>query len=71
MLMKKWDATLKRAIKKGLRQDRLLFNSLRNKAVKMLREAKAQFFINILKEAKGNSKYIWQTINQLTKKDKN
>ncbi len=41
-----------KAIKSGLQQDRLLFI----KVVKTLRQAKAQFFVNILNEAKGNSK---------------
>ncbi len=67
MLMKKRDTALKKAIKSGLQQDRLLFNSLRNKVVKTVRQAKAQFFINILNEAKG--KWVWQTIKKLMKKD--
>ncbi len=69
MLMTKRDTALKKAIKSGLQQDRLLFNSLRNKIVKTLRQAKAQFFVNILNETKGNSKRVWQTINKLMKKD--
>lgn len=67
--MKKRDFALKTALKSGLRLDRLVFNSLQNKVVQELRKAKAQFFINIINEAKGNSKMIWKTINQLTKKD--
>ncbi len=37
--------------------------------MKALRQAKVQCFVNILNEAKGNSKRVWQTINKLIKKD--
>lgn len=37
---------------------------LRNKVVKALRNAKANFFINIISNAKGNTKEIWTNINK-------
>ncbi len=67
MPMKKHDTALKKAIKSGLQEDRLIFNSLRNKVIKTLWQAKTQCFVNILNEAKGSSKRVWQTINTFIK----
>ncbi len=36
---------------------------LRNKVVKSLRKAKADFFLRIINEARGNSKTIWNKLN--------
>ena len=41
----KRDLTLKNALKSGLRQDRFVFNTIRNKVVKELRKAKAKFLL--------------------------
>ncbi len=38
---------------------------LRNKVVKTLRKAKADFFLRIINEARGNSKTIWNKLNYL------
>jgi len=38
---------------------------LKNKVIKTLRQAKAKFFIDTFKNAGGNGKKIWQTINKL------
>ncbi len=67
---------MKTVLKSGSINDRRVFKNLnpnpeplRNKVVNELRKAKANFFIDIIKEEKGNSKLIWRNINKLTKKD--
>ena len=42
---------------------------LRNKVMKEIRQAKANIFINIIGEAKGNSKLIWENRKRLIGKD--
>lgn len=37
--------------------------------IKQLREGKADFFIALIDEAKGNSKSIWDNINKITKRE--
>ena len=41
---------------------------LRNKVMKEIRLSKANFFINIIGEAKGNSNLIWGILKNLTGK---
>ncbi len=67
---------MKTVLKSGSINDRQVFKNLnlnpkplRNKVVNELRKAKANFFIDIIKEEKGNSKLIWRNINKLSKKD--
>lgn len=67
--MKKRDFALKVALKSKLITDRQIFTNLRNKVVNELRKAKAKFFMDIIKDGKGNSKLMWSNINKLTKKD--
>lgn len=43
-----------------------IFTSLRNKVVKELRRAKADFFINTISHARGNTKEIWTSIKKLS-----
>jgi len=62
---------LKQSIKSGLTTDRQKFTSSRNKVIKTLRQAKANFFIDTIKEAGGNGKKIWQTINKLIGRKQN
>ena len=61
-LMKKRDFALKIALKSKSINDGRVF-----KVVNELRKAKANFFMTIIKEGKGNSKLIWKNINKLTK----
>ena len=68
-LMKKRDFPLKIALKsESIKMDEFLKN-LPNKVVNELRKAKANIFMTIIKEGKGNSKLIWKNINKLTKTD--
>lgn len=46
----------------------MIFKSLRNKVTGQLRKAKANFFLEIIKQAKGNSKQLWKGIDQLSGK---
>ena len=46
--------------------DRHKFTSLRNKVTRELRKAKANYFLEIIVNNKGNSKMIWQQIKKLT-----
>lgn len=39
--------------------------------IKRLRQAKANFFIDAIKEARGNGKTTWQTINKLIGRKQN
>ena len=68
--MKKRDFALKVALKSTSITDRHIFTSLRDKVVSELRKGKAKFFMDIIKDGKGNSKLIWRNINKLTKKNK-
>ena len=67
-VMKTRDAALKKSLKSGLETDSLIFKSLRNKVIGQLRKAKANFFLEIIKQAKGNSKLLWKGIDQLSGK---
>ena len=64
-LMKSRDAALKKAIKTKRDTDTLDYKGLRNKVFKELRLAKSRFHLQLLSEAKGNSKEIWKSINNL------
>ena len=46
------------------------FTSLRNKVVRNLRKAKADFFIKVIEGAWGNGKLIWENLNKLTGRNK-
>ncbi len=70
-LMKERDQLLKQSLKTGLATDRQKCTSLRNKVIKRLRQAKANFFIDTIEEARGNGKKIWQTINKLIGRKQN
>lgn len=67
-LMKDRDNALKKAIKSKLSCERQKFASLRNRVIRQLRKAKADFFITIIKNCHGNSKATWDQINKLTGK---
>jgi len=53
--MKQRDHALKIALKSELAHDR---SCLHNKVVKELRKAKAKFFIDLINDAKGNSRHV-------------
>ena len=63
--MKERDSALKRSLKTKFNIDRHRFTSLRNKLLKVIRKAKANFFITIINEAKGNTKLIWEQIKNV------
>ena len=64
-LMKKRDIALKSAIKSRASRDRHIFTMLRNRVVKEIRMAKANFFLTIIKKAGSNTKIIWSQLNKL------
>ncbi len=68
-LMKQRDLALKAALKPKLPHDKRKFQDLRNKVVKELRQAKADYFIKLIDDSKGNSKLIWKNIDIITKKE--
>ncbi len=68
--MKQRDAALKKSLKSGLATDRLIYNGLRNKVTQQLRKSKTNFFLDVIKEAKGNPKLLWQCIDQLSGKQR-
>ncbi len=68
-LMKQRDLALKAALKSKLPHDKRKFQDLRNKVVKELRQAKADYFIKLIDDSKGNSKLIWKNIDKITKKE--
>lgn len=68
-LMKKRDVALKKSLKSGLETDRLIYKSLRNKVTVQLRKARANYFLDTIRQAKGNSQKLWKTIDKLIGKD--
>lgn len=62
--MKERDQALKIANKTKSTHDRGRFTMLRNKVVRSLRKAKADFFLTIIEKSNGNTKIMW---NQLRK----
>jgi hypothetical protein len=56
--MKERDHALKPSLKSKLEHDKHRFTMLRNNVMKEIRQAKANFLINIIGEANGNSKLI-------------
>ena len=62
-LMKQRDLALKVFLKSKLNTDHYIFKSLRNKVVMKLRKSKANFYLNMIKEAKGNSKNLWRSMD--------
>ena len=69
-LMRKRDASLKKFLKSRLTTDHFIFKSLRNKVTQQLRKARANFFLDIIRDAKGNSKRLWKSIDKLLGKGK-
>ncbi len=67
-LMKERDRALQIFLKTKLTTDRYIFTSLRNRVIKNIRVAKANFFISLIGEAKGNHKQIWDKLKKLTGK---
>lgn len=68
--MKKRDAFLKKFLKSGLITDHLIYKGLRNKVKMQPWKVKAIFFLDIIRDAKGNSKRLWKSIDKLTGKEK-
>lgn len=64
-LMKERDFALKTAIKSKSISARKLFTSLRNKVVNDIQKAKADFFLTIIANSKGDSKTIWNQLKKL------
>lgn len=62
--MRERDAALKRFLKARLNTDHLIFKSLRNRVTRELRKARATFFLDLIRDAKGNSKKLWNTIDK-------
>ena len=69
-LMKQRDLALKTALKSSLNTDMALFKGLRNRVTKELRNAKAEYYISAITNARGNSASIWKQINSLIKPSK-
>ena len=67
--MKDKDLALKRLLMSNRVNDKRIFVTLRNKSTKEMRKAKANFFISIINEAKGNTKLIWTQIQKLMGSD--
>ena len=70
-LMKKRDMALKSALKSKLSSDRYTFIMLRNRVVKELRASKANYFLNIIEKAGGNTKNIWNQLRKLMGQNSN
>lgn len=64
-LMKERDRALKKYLKTKISSDRQIFTVLRNKVIKHMRKAKANYYFEIIKRANGNGKVIWKNINTL------
>ena len=68
--MKQRDKALKVSLKTKLTTDYYIYKSLRNKVTMLLRKAKANFFLNLIKEAKGNCKNLWKRMDKLLGREK-
>lgn len=70
LLMKKRDAALKKkSHKSGLETVCLIYKVLRCKVTGQFSKAKADFFMNVIKQAKGNTKILWKSIDHLIEKE--
>lgn len=45
----------------------LIYKDVRNKVIQELRLAKPCFYLHVMNETRGNNKYIWKKINNLTR----
>lgn len=70
-LMKERDNALKHFPKSNSLTDRHIFVSLRNRVIKEIRIAKSNFFVDLLQDAKGNHKLVWDCLHKLTGKGHN
>ena len=70
-LMKERDNALKHSLKSKPPTDRHIFVSIRNKEIKEIRAAKSNFFVDLIHDAKGNHKQIWDCLHKLTGKGHN
>lgn len=69
-LMKQRDRALKTFLKSKLTTDHYVYKSLRNKVTTQLRKTKANFYLNLIKEAKENGKLLWKSMDKLLGKEK-
>lgn len=65
-LMQLRDAALKKYPKTVLLTNTLRYKELRNKVTSLLRKNKENSYLNLIEQAKGNTKRLWQTINKVT-----
>ncbi len=65
MKKKKWDMALKVAVKSKVSSDRHTFIMVWNRVGKELRVAKADFLLNIIEKAAGNTNSIWSQLKIL------
>ena len=70
-LMKERDNALKHSLKSNSLTDRHIFVSLRNRVIKEIRAAKSNLFVDLIRDAKGNHKQIWDCLHKLTGKGHN
>lgn len=64
-LMKKRDHSLKIFLKSKNNTDSLIFKSLRNQVLNEMRRARANYYISVLSDAKGNGKKNWKQLHCL------
>lgn len=69
--MKERDNALKLSLKSNSLTDRHIFVSLRNRVIKEIRAAKSNFFVDLIRDAKGNHKQVWDCLYKLTGKGHN
>ena len=61
---------LLKAQRTGSSEDRLKYKELRNKVIKALRSAEAEYWTNMLSTTSKGSKDFWKIMNQLTRRGK-
>lgn len=66
-LMKERDMALKKSLKSKSNTDINIYKSLRNRVTKNLRNAKIEYYISTITEAKGNPSILWKQINSIVK----
>ena len=65
MMRERGDRALQTSLKSKRITDRHIFTALRNKVTREFRKAKANYFLEIIVNSKGDSKQIWQQIKKL------
>lgn len=66
--MKQGDNAMKQFLKSKMECEKRNFNKWINRVINEIRKAKANVYISIIEQGKGNPKLIWENLRNLTVK---